>query len=131
MRRVLHIGPCDTPGGMSKVMHILAENSPDGWESEMISSHSASGLLRKISAWKTVRAFLKENKNKFDLVHIHSAAGFSYRRKLNLAKLAHNLDFPTIMHIHSGQFDIMAEKTKKYQKRTPSLQSGSSEQILE
>ena len=87
MRRVLHIGPCDTPGGMAKVMHILAENPPDGWRSEMISSHLDLGVFRKILVWRKARNFLKENKNKFDLVHIHSAAGFSYRRKLNLAKL--------------------------------------------
>ena len=116
MRRVLHIGPCETPGGMAKVMQILAENPPDGWGSEMISSHSVSGLFRKIGAWKRVRGFLKDNKNKFDMIHLHSAAGISYRRKLNLAKLAYNLGLPTIMHIHSGQFDIMAGKRKNIKK---------------
>ena len=116
MRRVLHIGPCETPGGMAKVMHILAENPPDGWEAEMISSHSVSGIFRKIMVWRKVRAFLKENKSKFDVVHIHSAAGFSYRRKLNLAKLAKKLGIPTIIHIHSGQFDKMAEKRKSIEK---------------
>ena len=26
MRRVLHVGPCNTPGGMAKVIEILSEN---------------------------------------------------------------------------------------------------------
>ena len=53
MRRVLHIGPCDTPGGMAKVMNILAENPQDGWKSEMISSHSGLGVFRKILLIRT------------------------------------------------------------------------------
>ena len=116
MRRVLHIGPCDTPGGMAKVINILAEHPPEGWKSEMISSHSSLGIFRKILVWRKARVFLKENKNKFDIVHIHSAAGFSYRRKLNLAKLANKLGIPTIIHIHSGQFDKMAEQRKNIKK---------------
>ena len=116
MRRVLHIGPCDTPGGMAKVMNILAENPPDGWVSEMLSSHTVSGIFSKIIVWRKARAFLKKNKSEIDLLHIHSAAGFSYRRKLNLAKLANKLEIPTILHIHSGQFDQMAEKRKGIEK---------------
>ena len=112
MRRVLHVGPCDSPGGMAKVMQILAENPPEGWEAEMVSSHSNSGIIKKINAWRRVRAFLKVNKERFDVVHIHSAAGVSYSRKLNLAKLANKLNIPVIIHIHSGQFDIFAKKRK-------------------
>ena len=116
MRRVLHVGPCDSPGGMAKVMQILAENPPEGWVSELLSSHPVSGIFRKIIVWRKARAFLKENKSKIDLLHIHSASGFSYRRKLNLAKLANKLEIPTIIHIHSGQFDKMAEKRKDIEK---------------
>ena len=112
MRRVLHVGPYDTPGGMAKVMQILADNPPDGWGAEMVSSHSNSGIIKKINAWRNVRAFLKVNKKKFDVIHIHSAAGVSYRRKLNLAKLANKLNIPVIIHIHSGQFDKFAKKRK-------------------
>ena len=31
MRRVLHVGPCNTPGGMAKVIEILSQNPPNGW----------------------------------------------------------------------------------------------------
>ena len=29
MRRVLHVGPCNTPGGMAKVIEILSQNPPE------------------------------------------------------------------------------------------------------
>ena len=48
MRKVLHVGPCDTPGGMAKVIEILSENPPEGWAAETWQSHidSKAGLLR-------------------------------------------------------------------------------------
>ena len=44
MRKVLHVGPCDTPGGMATVMHTLAEFPPEGWEAELLASHAPGGL---------------------------------------------------------------------------------------
>ena len=35
MPKVLHIGPCDTPGGMANVMRTLAEYPPEGWEADL------------------------------------------------------------------------------------------------
>ena len=46
MRRVLHVGPCDTPGGMATVMHTLAEFPPEGWEAELLASHAPGGCGR-------------------------------------------------------------------------------------
>ena len=46
----------------------------------------------------------KEIKNgDFDLVHIHCASDWSYKRKLSIAKVA---NAPVVFHIHSGKFDI-------------------------
>ena len=47
MRKVLHVGPCDTPGGMATVMRTLADHSPEGWEAELLPSHAQGGLWAK------------------------------------------------------------------------------------
>ena len=54
--------------------------------------------------WRIAKKQIKNGD--FDLVHIHCAAGWSYRRKLSIAKVA---NAPVIFHIHSGQFDIDAK----------------------
>ena len=46
MRRVLHVGPCNTPG-MSKVIEILSQNPPDGWVAETLQSHIVSNPIAK------------------------------------------------------------------------------------
>ena len=63
---------------------------------------------------KRWRIAKKEIKNgDFDLIHIHSAADWSYRRKVSIAKVA---NAPVIFHIHSGRFDIDAKSDlKNYQ----------------
>ena len=113
MRKVLHVGPCNTPGGMAKVMEILSQNPPEGWQAEILSSHSPKNLIHKLRAWQKARKWIKKNHKNYDIIHIHSAAGNSYRRKLNLAKLANKLGISVIFHIHSGQFDRFASKNKK------------------
>ena len=47
MRRVLHIGPCNTPGGMAKVIEILSQNPPTGWNADILDSHSKGNILTK------------------------------------------------------------------------------------
>ena len=47
MRRVLHVGPCNTPGGMSKVIEILSQNPPDRWVAETLQSHIVSNPIAK------------------------------------------------------------------------------------
>ena len=36
MRKVLYVGPCNTPGGMAKVIQILSQNPPEGWQAEVL-----------------------------------------------------------------------------------------------
>ena len=61
MRKVLHVGPCNTPGGMAKVMEILSQNPPEGWQAENHQSHIDSNPLRKLLFHKNA---LKRFKNK-------------------------------------------------------------------
>jgi glycosyltransferase involved in cell wall biosynthesis len=51
--------------------------------------------------WRIAKRQIKNGD--FDLVHIHSASDWSYRRKLSIAKVA---KAPVVFHIHSGKFDI-------------------------
>ena len=108
MRRVLHIGPCDSPGGMAKVMQILAENPPDGWRAELLSSHVVGNPISKWFAYrkamKKFRRMLFAKQGSVDLVHVHTAADWSWRRKKRFVKLASKLSVPCIIHIHSGKF---------------------------
>ncbi|MDP6869829.1 MAG: glycosyltransferase family 4 protein [Candidatus Poseidoniaceae archaeon] len=105
MRRVLHVGPIDAQGGISSVMRILSTNPPEGWRASTLSSHSSGSIFSKLLAWKKAR---KEVRNsKADLIHIHSAADWSFRRKLSIAKIS---KVPVIFHIHSGNFRIKCEK---------------------
>ena len=101
MRRVVHVGPTMAPGGMSSVIHLLSANPPEGWRASSCNTFSTKGIRRKMKRWRIARKQIKTGD--FDLVHIHSASDWSYRRKLSIAKVA---TVPVIFHIHSGRFDI-------------------------
>ena len=61
--------------------------------------------------WRIAKKQIKNGD--FDLVHIHSASDWSYRRKLSIAKVA---KAPVVFHIHSGKFDIDTKsELKDYQ----------------
>lgn len=112
MRRVLHVGPCNTPGGMAKVIEILAQNPPNGWNTEILDSHSKGNILAKLLAWRKAQTYLKIHAGEFDIIHLHSAAGWSYKRKLSLARIALKQKTQVVFHIHSGQFDQFAKERK-------------------
>ena len=101
MRRVVHVGPLMAPGGMSSVIKLLAANPPQGWRASSCNTYSRRGKLQKLRRWQIARNEIKNGN--FDLVHIHCASDWSYKRKLSIAKVA---NAPVIFHIHSGRFDI-------------------------
>ena len=109
MPKVLHIGPCDSPGGMANVMRILAEHPPEGWQAELLSSHVVGSPWAKWRAYRKARAtlikMLQDPKRKPDVVHLHTAADWSWWRKRRFAYLAHGAGSKVIVHIHSGKFD--------------------------
>ena len=91
MRKVLHVGPCDTPGGMATVMHTLAQRPPEGWEAELLASHAPGGLWAKWRAYRRARRELKRRCSNPslcpDVVHVHAAADWSWRRKARLMRV--------------------------------------------
>ena len=109
MRKVLHVGPCDSPGGMATVIRTLAEHPPEGWEAERLSSHAQGSVWAKWRAYRRARRTLVQRctneGDRPDIVHFHAAADWSWRRKQRLAHLVHARGIPVIMHLHSGKFD--------------------------
>ncbi|MDA8532096.1 glycosyltransferase family 4 protein [Candidatus Poseidoniales archaeon] len=109
MPKVLHIGPCDSPGGMANVMNILAEHPPEGWEAELLASHVVGSPWAKWRAYRKARSTLIRRLNdptqRPDVVHLHTAADWSWWRKRRFALLAHAAGCKIVVHIHSGKFD--------------------------
>jgi len=108
MRKVLHVGPCDTPGGMATVMHTLAEFPPEGWQAELLASHAPGGLWAKWRAYRRARKELirrcSSPEGRPDIVHVHTAADWSWRRKARLIALLPD-EVGVVIQIHSGKFD--------------------------
>ena len=108
MRKVLHVGPCDTPGGMATVMHTLADHPPEGWEADLLASHAPGGLWAKWRAYRRARRELKRRCSdptlRPDVVHVHTAADWSWRRKARLIGCV-PAGTGVVIHIHSGKFD--------------------------
>ena len=114
MRRVLHVGPCNTPGGMAKVIEILSQNPPEGWIAETLNSHIISNHIAKyLHHRKMLKNFVRmiRSEKKPHVVHIHTAADWSWKRKSRYIAFCEKYAIPCIVHIHSGKFgDWLGEK---------------------
>ena len=109
MRRVLHIGPCQSKGGMRNVMLLLANTPPIGYESSLLSTHKPGSAIGK---WKAYRKAMKDLSliisnpdSKPDVIHIHTAADWSWYRKKRFVVKARQANIATVIHIHSGKFN--------------------------
>ncbi len=104
---MVHIGPCESKGGMSTVIQNLIENPPNDWEASCLNTHSDGSILSKLSALIHSLRGLKKlvRKSEIDLAHIHVTHGFSWWRKLRLMKKLERNGIPMVIHIHSGKFE--------------------------
>tara|TARA_B100001146_G_scaffold99694_1_gene88300 strand:- start:446 stop:1411 length:966 start_codon:yes stop_codon:yes gene_type:complete len=107
MRTVLHVGPSQTKGGMGAVIQLLAANPPEGWKSEIMASHADGGVIPVLKAWWRVRNELDQRlmRGNIDIVHIHTATRWSWKRKKGLIKIAQRANVPIVLSLHSGDFD--------------------------
>ena len=107
MRTVLHVGPSQTKGGMGAVIQLLAVNPPEGWKSEIMASHADGGVISVLKAWWKVRNELDQRlmRGDVDIVHIHTATRWSWKRKKGLIKIAQRANVPIVLSLHSGDFD--------------------------
>jgi len=109
MRRVLHIGPCESNGGIKNVMLSLANHPPSGFEASLLSSHNIGSVLTKWKAYrkaiKSLSRIISRPDTKPDIIHIHTAADWSWRRKKRFVIKARQANIATVVHIHSGKFN--------------------------
>ena len=92
---------------MGTVIRLLADHPPTGWQTEMMASHADGGALAVLNAWRKVRGSLKRRLRSggIDLVHIHSATRWSWKRKRGLIAIARKVGIPVVLSLHSGDFD--------------------------
>jgi len=77
-RKVLHVGPAQTKGGMGRTIQRLHKNPPTNWDSDVVVSHADGGILPIIIAWnRAKREFVRKINEKPDLIHVHTATRFS------------------------------------------------------
>ncbi len=118
MRSALHVGPSETPGGMAKVIEILSQNPPHGWSTKTHTTHVTGNPLQKYLFHKKALAkfnHLIKGNSRPNLVHIHTAADWSWKRKSRYVKVCQRFNIPCIVHIHSGKFDnwLGSQSSKK------------------
>ena len=106
MRRVVHFGPADSPGGMSTVINTLDRNPPKGWVSRIIVTHGQSPI-GTIRSWVRAMKKLREvfDNGEIDIAHFHVTHSISWIRKRSLMKKCQKMGIPSVVHIHSGKFD--------------------------
>ena len=106
-RRVLHIGPSETRGGMGSSIRRMCRNPPEGWLADSIPTHADGNFLKILNAWRIGRRRFARliQENPPDLIHIHAATRFSWLRKRVCIHIAQKNRIPTIVHLHSGDFD--------------------------
>jgi len=116
-------------------MRILAEHPPEGWDAELLSSHVVGSPWAKWRAYRRARAtfsqMLNDEARRPEIVHLHTAADWSWWRKRRFAKMAHKAGVPNIVHIHSGQFDTwLKSSTNRASNFRKEIQSNRSKIIV-
>ncbi|DAC28194.1 MAG TPA: glycosyltransferase, partial [Candidatus Poseidoniaceae archaeon] len=82
-------------------------NPPDGWAAKTWQSHKVANPIGKyLHHKKMIKRFrsLISTAEKPDIVHIHTAADWSWKRKAQYVKLCKIYTIPCVVHIHSGKF---------------------------
>ena len=110
-RRVLHVGPSETRGGMGASIRRMCSDPPDGWSADAIPTHADGGIWTILNAWRIGRRRLSRliRDDPPDLIHIHAATRFSWARKQACIHITQKVGIPTIVHLHSGDFDQFTE----------------------
>ena len=106
-KKVLHVGPALTKGGMGRTIQRLHRNPPTNWDSDIVTTHADGGAISILFAWiRGKREFHQKMKEDLpDLVHVHTATRLSWYRKRKIIQKAVKRNIPIIVHLHSGSFE--------------------------
>lgn len=107
LKRVLHVGPVESRGGMQATIRHHLKHPPVDWITESINTHVDGSVLAKINAWRIAKKELKSRlkNDPPDVVHIHTATSYSWWRKIRAVKMCINAKVPVILQIHAGNFN--------------------------
>jgi len=107
MRKVIHLGPVNSRGGMSAVIKSLVGHPPENWFAEALATHADDSVIAMLGAWGSSRSELRRvvRASQIDLAHIHVTHSASWWRKKDLMRICERNEVPTVIHIHSGRFD--------------------------
>lgn len=119
-KKVVHVGPELSRGGMSSVIQSLISRPPINWTATCVNTHSDSGPIEKIrvflGAIRSIKRVIRDGQ--VDLAHIHVTHGVSWWRKNILSRVFHKGGIPVVFHIHSGRFEAFcAGYSGKFVKR--------------
>lgn len=105
---ILFIGP-RSRGGMNEVLEAYGRMLPGA---RFVATYHGGSRARKLAdfvAGYARAAWLLMTDPKIKIVHIHSASGASFRRKMYFARLARRMARKVVMHVHGGGFrDFLA-----------------------
>ena len=89
MPNVVHLGPANSPGGISTVIENLVRNPPEGWNVDVIPTHSPKSAIGVIKTWISSIILLRRRiiRQNVDIVHVHVTHSLSWWRKLCLMKI--------------------------------------------
>ena len=106
MNSVLHVGPINSKGGMSRTIQEMLSNPPEGWRAHSLESHVDGSIFSKFSTWRnSLRNFDKLLHDLgVDIVHVHAASDISWLRKRSYIKRSIKLGIPVVVSIHAGNF---------------------------
>jgi glycosyltransferase involved in cell wall biosynthesis len=112
---VIHVGPLSSKGGMSGVMKLLINNPPKKYETKFLDTYISSSTINKVINLIKLRKKIKQDIKILnpDVFHFHVTHNYSWWRNLLLIKIAIKKKIPSIIHIHSGKFDIFCMKYNK------------------
>jgi glycosyltransferase involved in cell wall biosynthesis len=106
LKRVLHVGPVQSRGGMQATIRHHLQHPPPGWQTDSINTHVDGSIFAKLNVWRLAKKALKHHLSEKppDIVHIHTASSYSWWRKSRAVELCIAAGIPTVLQIHAGNF---------------------------
>lgn len=83
---------------------------------EHYQSHQSGGKLFKLLFYFLSLPKIVLKMHKYDILHIHTASQWSFRRKFFIALIGKIMGKKMVIHLHGGKFDTYYKNTYKFEK---------------